>query len=242
MRLFCLLTFLLTIGTAYSQNNCGKYPKEYIPKNLTDALSYMDCVWTDKEKEEFKNKTESDAVADAHFAAGQGIRNGWDLWKGKNSLYRQFSSRGIKHPEDISSIILTSFYRRLNNKDIDFEAQVNEFDEYKKKNEIWTKERIKKFKTLNTGDTVKISFSKSRATRETFSLAYLGQRNTSLDSEKHCFVTGRIADKRKKKESCLLTIEVINLVNCDNSKLGDRQMVKGTKFEYNMTVFNIRFE
>jgi len=105
MRLCYLLTFLLTIGTAYSQNNCGKYPNEYIPKNLNDALSYMDCVRTDKEKEEFKNKTESDAVADAHFAAGQEIRNGWDLWKGKNSLYRQFSSRGIKHPDDISSII-----------------------------------------------------------------------------------------------------------------------------------------
>lgn len=242
MRLFYLLTFLLTIGTAYSQKNCDKYPNEYVPKNLNDALTYMDCVWTDKEKEDFKSKTESDAVADAHFAAGQGIRNGWDLWKGKNSLYRQFSSKGIKHPEDISSIILTSFHRRLNNKDIDFEGQVNVYKEYKKKSEIETKERIKKFKTLNIGDTVKITFSKSWATRETFSLAYLGQRDTSLGSEKHCFVTGRIADKRKKKESCLLTIEVINLVNCNNSTLGDRQMVNGTKFEYNMTVFNIRFK
>ena len=105
-------------------------------------------------------------MADAHFAAGQGIRNGWDLWKGKKSLYRQFSSRGIKHPEDISSIILTSFHRRLNNKDIDFEGQVNEYKEYKKKNEIESKDRIKKFRTLNTGDTVKISFSKMWATFE----------------------------------------------------------------------------
>jgi hypothetical protein len=202
----------------------------------------MDCVWTAKDKEEYKNKTESDAVADAHFSAGQWIRNGWELWKGKNSLYRQFKLLGITFPEDISSIILVSFHRRLNNKNIDFEGQINEYKEYKKKDQALLKERAKKFKALNTGDTVKISFSKSYATRETFSLAYLGQRDTSLESEKHCFVTGRIVDKKKKKESCLLTIEVINLVNCDNSILGDRQIVKGKKFEYNMTFFNIKFE
>ena len=37
-------------------------------------------------------------------------------------------------------------------------------------------------------------------------------------------------------------IDVIDVVNCDNSTLGGRQMVKGTKFEYNMSVFNIRFQ
>src|SRR5260221_14301753 len=97
MKSLYLQIFLFTVGTTFSQVDCNKYSKDYIPKNLNDALDYMDCVW--KDKEEFKNKSEGDAISDAHFAGGQWIRNDWELLKAKNSLYRQFKSLGVTFPE-----------------------------------------------------------------------------------------------------------------------------------------------
>src|SRR5690606_13869140 len=107
-----------------SQADCGKYSDDYIPKDLNDALEYLTCTWTDKDKEDFKSKDEKIAVSELHMGTGQGIRNGWGLWQRKNSLYHYFKSKGVFHPDDISSIILTSFHRQLNNKEIDLDGQV----------------------------------------------------------------------------------------------------------------------
>ncbi len=43
--IICLLIFVL--GVAYSQNDCDKYSDDYIPKNLIDAISYLDCTWSE---------------------------------------------------------------------------------------------------------------------------------------------------------------------------------------------------
>jgi hypothetical protein len=84
------------------------------------------------------------AVAGMHFGAGLSMRNGWKLWKGKNSLARYFHSIGIFHPDDMSSIILTSFHRRLNGKNIELASQVRYYQDY------WNK--AKTTRRLSTDD------------------------------------------------------------------------------------------
>lgn len=130
------MIFILTIfciGNISSQNPCKKkYEKEnYVPKNLNDALNYLECTWSESDKEEFKNKKERSAVAELHHGTGRAIRNSWGLWKKrKNSLSRYFKRYGIFHPDDISSIILTSFHRKLNNKKLDLEKQAKRYIDY----------------------------------------------------------------------------------------------------------------
>jgi hypothetical protein len=236
MKLIYLKIFLLSIGTSFSQADCSKYSKDYIPTNFNDALDYMDCVW--KDKEEFKNKSEKDAVADAHFAGGQWIRNDWELWKAKNSLYKQFKSLGITFPEDISSIILTSFHRRLNHKDIDFNGQVKEHKEYKRRDELIRLERNKIAKNLKIDDTVSVVFGSNQSTTDRFDLALRGY-DLPMDQSTNCLVQGLVKNKRKVKGSTILTIEISN-TNCENSYYGGKPMNKGQKFSYNMSYFNLK--
>lgn len=235
MKLIYLNIFLFSFGIAFSQVDCSKYPKDYIPTNLNDALDYLDCVWVDKEV--FKNKSEKDAVADAQFGGGQWMRNDWELWKGKNSLYREFKSLGITFPEDISSIILVSFHRRLNHKDIDLSGQVREYKEYKKRNELVRIERDKLSKALKIADTVSVIFSRNESTKDRFELALRGYE-LPLDQPTNCFVQGLVKEKKKVKGSVILTIEITN-TNCDKSYFGDKAMNKGQSFSYNMTYFNL---
>jgi hypothetical protein len=235
MKLIYLQIFLLSIGTVFSQVDCSKYPNHYIPKNLNDALDYMDCVW--KDKEDFKNKGEKDAVTDAHFAGGQWIRNDWELWIGKNSLYKQFKSFGVTFPEDISSIILTSFHRRLNHKDIDFDGQIKEYKEYKRRDEAVRMERNKLAQELKIGDTVNVVFSRN-ATNDGYYLSQMAY-TAPLERSTNCFVKGKVTAKKKVKGSYNLRIEVTSTTNCDNSNFEGKLMIRGQIFSYNMTYFNL---
>lgn len=237
MKLVFVHLFLLTISTGFSQIDCSKYSRAYIPKTLNDALDYMDCVWTDKEG--FKNKSERDAVGDAHFAGGQWMRNGWGLWEGKNSLYKQFKSLGVTFPEDISSIILTSFHRRLNSKDINLNGQVQQYKEYKRNQELIRLNRNELAKKLKIGDPVEVVFSRSQSTKDSYSLALLNYES-SLDRPTNCIVQGLVKGKKKVKGSSILTIEITNTTNCDSSYFGDKPMNKGQAFSYNMTYFNLK--
>jgi len=52
------------------------------------------------------------------------------LWKREGELYEWFNKNEIKHPDDMSSIILTSGYRHMNNQDIKLEEQFEEAINY----------------------------------------------------------------------------------------------------------------
>ena len=57
------------------------------------------------------------------------IRNSWKLWsRGKLSKY--FNSIGVFHPDDMSGIILTSYYRHLKGQDRELEKQVKYYQDF----------------------------------------------------------------------------------------------------------------
>ena len=62
---------------------------------------------------------------ESHFTLGMGIRNEW-LRSGKPRTREVlFKTKAFKHLDDMSAMILTSYYRHLLGKEIDFEGQIS---------------------------------------------------------------------------------------------------------------------
>ena len=57
---------------------------------------------------------------------GMWIRNNWGLWKRKK-LADYFNTIGVYHPDDMSGIILTSYYRELNGENWKVDNQVENY-------------------------------------------------------------------------------------------------------------------
>lgn len=65
----------------------------------------------------------------AHFYLGRWLRNDWGLWSGSR-LAKWFNSKGIFHPDDMSGIILTSYWRHLHDVPIQLDSQVTYYIDY----------------------------------------------------------------------------------------------------------------
>ncbi len=250
LRLIYLQFFLLTFGDAFSQSDC-KYPEDYIPKDLNDGLEYLSCMWSNEDKAGFKSKDEGIAVSELHMGTGRGIRNGWELWKGKNSLVRYFNSKGIFHPDDMSSIILTSFHRQLNGKDIDLQGQIQYYQDYWKKADAANKIEAKKkkeedrllFESFSIGDSVSMKFAKGNLPKGLLLYKIEKEPLPWDETEKTCVVKGVI--KRKKIIKNRDYVFVIEATDICGSKMayhgnGDKDnLVVGQKFDYSISYFNI---
>ena len=96
----------------------------YIPADLDACFKQIDGFWNDSTKTEIKNWSEDELIANTHFGFGMWIRNNWCLWGGSR-LSKHFNDLGIFHPDDMSSIILTSYHRYLNGEDIELQHQID---------------------------------------------------------------------------------------------------------------------
>ena len=75
-----------------------------------------------------------DDMTQYHMGLGMWMRNNWGLWGGSR-LAAWFNAQGINHPDDMSGIILDSFWRYLNGKPIKLDEQVKYYQGYWKKQE-----------------------------------------------------------------------------------------------------------
>lgn len=64
-----------------------------------------------------------------HHTLGRDLRNECGLWR-DSELKQYFNQLGIHHPDDISSIILTSFHRHLHQRPLDLPAQIQSYQDY----------------------------------------------------------------------------------------------------------------
>lgn len=251
MRLIYLHILLLTTGTTFSQSGCDEYSDNYIPKDLNGALSYLNCVWPDKDKEDFKSKDEKEAVTELHMGTGQAIRNGWELWKGKNSLYRYFKSKGIFHPDDMSSIILTSFHRQLNKKEIELESQVKYYKDYWRKAHQASEEAAdekkvldqKEFDKYKIGDTVSMKFAQGNCGKCLLLHRVQNEVAPWDENDKICIVKGIVKGGRiVKKYNYILLIQPTDICGEKMAYHGDGEkdnLVVGKIFKYNIRFYNI---
>ncbi len=132
---------ILTVGYCYAENEAKfklsptKDPETpsgfYIPKDLKDTFVELNKMLSIELVEEMKNGTEREMIR-YHRTLGMWMRNNWGLWKGSR-LSSYFNKMGIHHPDDMSGIIFTSFWRHLNGRPIELKKQVKYYQDYWKK-------------------------------------------------------------------------------------------------------------
>lgn len=106
----------------------------YIPKNVEDAIIYLNNTIDSNSIAEFKNLAEETAVSIEHIGIGMWMRNKFRLW-GKSRLQQYFEKYKIRHPDHMSSIILTAWHRSLNNKEIKLNLIMSALRKYEEKYE-----------------------------------------------------------------------------------------------------------
>ena len=100
----------------------------YIPTDLDDTFVELKKMLSPAMLHDFRIGPEKEML-NHHDGLGRWIRNNWMLWQGSR-LSKHFNDLGIDHPEDMSVIILDSFWRHLNDRPIDVAGQVAYYQAY----------------------------------------------------------------------------------------------------------------
>jgi|ERR1700722_3779559 len=93
-----------------------------VPNTLDEAFTSLDGSLKPEERLAFMKRPELEAVTLAHFAVGLYIRNQW-LRSGKSTLTSLLLAKGAQSFDDMSAMILTSYWRHLHGKPIQLEEQ-----------------------------------------------------------------------------------------------------------------------
>lgn len=140
--------------------------KKYIPKDLEDCFVQINTFWNDSIKVKVKNWEEEEFTGKAHLGFGMWMRNNWQLWGGSR-LSKYFNDLNIYHPDDMSGIILVSYHRHLNNKEIRLEEQVKYYQNYwENSKKAEQKRKTEEFSKYKIGHTLEFSYPKGFVSKE----------------------------------------------------------------------------
>jgi hypothetical protein len=81
----------------------------YIPENLDDCFIQLDKLLSNDDKQYISELEDREEMIEFHHGLGTWIRNNWGLWGGSR-LQKYFIEKGITHPDDMSGLILESYY------------------------------------------------------------------------------------------------------------------------------------
>jgi hypothetical protein len=98
------------------------------PSDLDDAHARLLRILPAKTIEEMRSGTENDMIR-YHHGLGTWIRNEWGLWRGSR-LAKYFNEMGVRHPDDMSGIILDTFWDRLHEQPFRLKERVAGYAEY----------------------------------------------------------------------------------------------------------------
>lgn len=216
-KFIVIMLFLYSLNISAQIHN--NYPEGYVPENIESALQYLESVWTDENKEKFKNTEERDAVALLHFGTGLALRNGWGFWaKKRNSLVKELHSIGLTHPDDMSSFILTLFHRKLSSKGFNLKEEKQKCkaiqrEKIRKERQFY--ENIKrKFDEYKVGDSIKVPLSVTMSGDKIYFGTYSNRTDWKI-SDFDCIIRGKI-EKKSRKNGYVLTIRIVDVWFADD--------------------------
>jgi hypothetical protein len=100
----------------------------YIPANLEECFAELNKMIHPSLIAEMRQGTERDMILH-HLGLGMWIRNNWRLWAGSR-LATYFNNLGIHHPEDMSGIILDTYWCHLNDRPLRIEERIQRYQAY----------------------------------------------------------------------------------------------------------------
>lgn len=103
-----------------------------IPNNLDECFEELTAFLSSAEQTKLKNFHKEDLCL-YHHGLGRWMRNNWKLWEG-GVLKDYFQSLGLSHPDDMSGVIIESYWNHLNAQPNDLEDQVKHYLDFWKKN------------------------------------------------------------------------------------------------------------
>jgi len=173
----------------------------YIPKNIEECFTELDKILKPKDIKALKNLNEEKEISNYHHGLGTYLRNNWYLWGGSR-LSKYFNNLGVFHPDDISSIILRSYYRYLNQQEIKLDEQIKYCKDYWAKYEDDEKKKNQdQFSKYKVGDTLIFNYP--------YGFVSLDQEN--LKSKYKCQAKGILVEINNEK----LIIKVRLIESCD---------------------------
>jgi hypothetical protein len=111
MPIHRLLYFLFAV---FALCNMANLRAENVgPNTLEEAFVALDQILTPEARAQFRKTPENKAVTSAHFGLGMYIRNEW-FRAGQSKLPGLLQATGARHMDDMSAIVLTSYWRHLN--------------------------------------------------------------------------------------------------------------------------------
>lgn len=100
----------------------------YLPVDLEDAFRELKRMLSPELLAEMRERSEP-AMMEYHLGVGMWIRNHWRLWA-DSKLAQFFHQQGIYHPEDMSVIILATFWCHLHAQPLRLEERVAYYREW----------------------------------------------------------------------------------------------------------------
>ncbi len=85
--------------------------REYVPKDLDECMAVLDTLLHPSIIDTIRHSAADDMIQ-YHFSIGMWLRNNWGLWRGLR-LYQYFWSHGVRHPDEMSGIILDEYWYHL---------------------------------------------------------------------------------------------------------------------------------
>jgi len=97
-------------------------PREPVPDNLAEALDTLDRASSGALLLQMRNGEEN-VTFELHDGLGLWIRNNWGLYD-KGALYQDLATLGLQYPDDMSALVLKSWWRRMHGRPLDVAGQV----------------------------------------------------------------------------------------------------------------------
>jgi hypothetical protein len=119
------------LGSIPAFGKCTEDKPGSLPATLDEALAELGRLLDDDQRALLRDYE----PYFWHHGLGTALRNCWGLWAEHSPLRDWFRQQSIFHPDDMSSIVLASFHRRLNGKPIDLPGQIAHHQAYWKRQE-----------------------------------------------------------------------------------------------------------
>ena len=106
---------------------------KYAPVNLEECFSILKNDLSAKDLTDIAAMDQKQ-LCRLHHNLGRWIRNNFGLWE-RGPLNLFFLGIGIAHPDDMSGIIIESFWHHLKNEPLELEKQIKFYQDFWKKSE-----------------------------------------------------------------------------------------------------------